>query len=99
MEPKINRRSRTCDAESVSHCRYVDEVSREAATNAVRDVFDKLGVDVDDPRSLEEFRDGLRFGQKLNKRADYAVLAIIGVIAVGVAAALWQGIIVKIKGG
>lgn len=78
---------------------YADEVSRDAAAKAVRDVFTLLGVDVDDPASVEDFRKDLRFGGTLRKRAEYGVLAVIGCVAVALAAALWQGIIVKIKGG
>lgn len=96
---KINRRSRTCDAETINHCRFADDVSRESAARAVRDVFAILGVDIDDPASVEDFREDLRFGRKLRKRADYGVLAVIGVIAVAFAAALWQGIVSKIKEG
>ena len=95
----IRRTQQPCDAQSVRDCKYADDVSRDAAAKAVRDVFAILGVDIDDPASVEDFREDLRFGRKLRKRADYGVLAVIGCVAVALAAALWQGIIVRIRGG
>lgn len=80
---------------AVGHCEYAEE----AADQAVRKVFAILGVDVDKPESVEEFREDLRFGKKLRKVADHGVLAIVGLIVVGIGAAVWAGIVSKIKGG
>lgn len=80
---------------AVGHCEYAEE----AADQAVRKVFAILGVDVDKPESVEEFREDLRFGKKLRKVADHGILAIVGLIVVGIGAAVWSGIVSKIKGG
>ena len=42
-----------------------DDTCQEAADRAVKKVFAILGVDVDKPDSVEEFREDLRFGKRL----------------------------------
>jgi len=69
-----------------------------AADNAVRKVFAILGVDIDKPESVEEFREDLRFGKRMRKAADHGILVLIGVLIVGLAAAMWSGIVSNIKG-
>ena len=75
-----------------------DEAADEAADKAVRKVFAILGVNIDNPESVEEFREDLRFGRKLRKMADHGTLALIGLLAIGIGAVLWAGIVSKIKG-
>lgn len=70
----------------------------EAADKAVRKVFAILGVNVDNPESVEEFREDLRFGRKMRKIADHGTLALIGLMVFGIGVALWAGIVVKVKG-
>lgn len=70
----------------------------EAADAAVKKTFAILGVDVDSPSEVERFREDLRFGGKLRKAADHGIVAMVGVGAVGAAAALWAGITSKITG-
>ena len=70
-----------------------------AADNAVRKVFAILGVDIDKPESVEEFREDLRFGKRLRKAADHGVLVFIAIVTTAFAAALWAGVVAKIKGG
>jgi hypothetical protein len=65
----------------------------------VKKVFAILGVDIDKPESVEEFRQDLRFGKKMRKAADHGFLAMIGLIVVGLGAALWAGIVSKVTGG
>lgn len=65
---------------------------KEAADEAVKKVFAILGVDVDVPKEVEQFRENLRFGASMRRAADKGMLAIIGTIAVGTMAALWAGI-------
>ena len=77
-------------------CDY--QLCQDAADKAVRKVFAILGVDIDKPESVEEFREDLRFGRKLRRASDHGMLAIIGLISVGLAAALWTGIVVKVGG-
>ena len=60
----------------------------EAARSAVKQVFNILGVDVDDPKQVEDFREGLRFGEgllEMSKRGKIAVmLSVIGLATVAV---------------
>lgn len=72
---------------------------QELADRSVKKVFAILGVDIDKPESVEEFREDLRFGRKMRKAADHSFLAMVGVLAVGLAAAVWTGIVSKVAGG
>ncbi len=74
---------------SIDHCPQV----QQAAEDAVRKVFAILGVDVDVPKEVEEFRENLRFGASMRRAADKGMLAIVGAIAVAGLAALWAGIV------
>jgi hypothetical protein len=65
----------------------------------VKKVFAILGVDIDKPESVEEFRQDLRFGKKMRKAADHGFLAMVGLIVVGLGAAVWAGIVSKVTGG
>lgn len=65
-----------------------DDTCQEAADRAVKKVFVILGVDVDKPESVEEFREDLRFGKRMRKAADHGLLAVMGVIAAAAMAAL-----------
>ena len=71
----------------------------EAADTAVKKVFAILGVDVDVPKEVEQFRENLRFGASMRRAADKGMLAIIGAIAVGALAALWSGVVSSIAKG
>lgn len=75
------------------------QVCQQAADLAVKKFFAILGVDVDVPEQVEEFRADLRFGRKLRKVADQGTVAFIGVAAAALAAALWAGIVSNITGG
>lgn len=95
--PELHRRAGTCDNEG--QCHMAEHASEEAADRAVKKVFAILGVDIDKPESVEEFREDLRFGKKLRKAADHGMLALMGVIVAAFAAATWAGIVNKINGG
>lgn len=99
IENKISRRTSSCDAELPGHCKFAEGVSEEAAQVAVKKVFAILGVDIDRPESVEEFRADLRFGKKMRKTADYGTIAFVGVVATAMASALWAGIVSKIGNG
>lgn len=71
---------------------------QEAADRAVKKVFAILGVDIERPESVEEFREDLRFGKRMRKAADHGFLALIGLIVVGLGAAIWAGIVSKVSG-
>jgi hypothetical protein len=71
---------------------------KEAADEAVKKVFAILGVDVDVPKEVEQFRENLRFGANMRRAADKGMLAIIGVLVTAMLAALWAGVVSKIGG-
>lgn len=69
---------------------------QDAADRAVKKVFAILGVDIDRPESIEEFREDLRFGRKLRKAADHGTMAFVGTLVVGLCVAAWAGIASKL---
>jgi hypothetical protein len=70
----------------------------EIADRAVRKTFAILGVDIDKPESVEEFRQDLRFGKKLRKLSDHGTMAFFAAIAIAMVGAIWIGITSSIKG-
>jgi len=72
---------------------------QEAADRAVKKVFAILGVDIEKPESVEEFREDLRFGKRMRKAADHGFLALVGLVVIGLGAAVWAGIVSKVGGG
>lgn len=77
-----------------NRCRY----SEDAAKIAVKQVFAILGVDVDDPAQVEEFRKDLRFGQMMRKASDKGFVAVVVLICTAMAVTMWAGITSKIGG-
>lgn len=73
--------------------------AEESADAAVKKVFAILGVDIDNPKDVEEFRQDLRFGGRLRKASDHGFLAMVAAVFVAVLAVLWVGITSKISGG
>lgn len=69
---------------------------QDVADRAVKKVFAILGVDIDKPESIEEFREDLRFGRKLRKAADHGTMAFVGTLVVGLCIAAWAGIGAKL---
>lgn len=92
MQNNAGRRGNSCDMDGEPRC----NLSEEAAEHAIKKVFAILGVDVDKPESVEDFREDLRFGRKLRKIADHSVLAFFGVVAVALAASVWAGIVSRL---
>lgn len=78
----------------IEHCPQV----QQAAEDAVRKVFAILGVDVDVPKEVEEFRENLRFGASMRRTADKGMITILGVVVTAMLAALWAGIVSKVGG-
>lgn len=72
---------------------------KEAADEAVKKVFAILGVDIDVPKEVEEFRENLRFGASMRRAADKGMLTVIGVLVTAMLAVLWAGIVSKVTGG
>ena len=98
------RRANSCDAVDDDDdirplCYLSEKVSEEAADKAVKKVFAILGVDINKPESVEEFREDLRFGRKLRKLADHGTLALVALIFVGIGYAAFAGVASKVKGG
>jgi hypothetical protein len=75
------------------HCYY----SEESARKAVKETFAILGVDVNDPSQVEEFRKSLRFSDELRTLADKGKIAIVVALVGTLAAALWIGLKTKLS--
>ena len=58
-------------------CPDTDLIAHKAAEAAVREVFKEMGINVDDPEKLEEFRKDLRLSNQLRKVADKGFFALI----------------------
>lgn len=80
-----------------SLCSLGERISEESADRAVKKVFAILGVDINKPESVEEFREDLRFGKKLRKLADHGVFVLTALLFTGLAWASFEGIITRIK--
>ncbi len=80
------------------HCHAADEAANNAAKQAVREVFYLLGVDVDSPQQVEDFRKSLRFSDELRKLSDKGKIVLVGVLATAMAGAIWIGIKSKVVG-
>lgn len=73
------------------------EVIEIAVDKAVKKTFAILGVDVDKPESVEEFREDLRFGKAMRKYASHGFLAFIAVVFAGLAGSIWYGLVHRLK--
>ena len=95
----LHRRVASCDIEDNDKglCSSGEKVSEESADRAVKKVFAILGVDINKPESVEEFREDLRFGRKLRKLADHGTLVIVGLLFTGLAWAVFEGFISRFK--
>ena len=82
------------DCKSGTECPH----AQESADLAVKKVFAILGVDIDDPEKVEEFRMDLRFGRSMRRAADRGVMAMVGLVVAGLMAALWAGVVAKVSG-
>lgn len=81
--------------------RMADHEARQLATEAMmadaiakqvaRTIFSLIGIDVDKPESLEEFRANVRFSAVVHKAAQAGVLAVITTVAGLVISGLWFG--------
>ena len=57
-----------------------------AADLAVKRMFGIIGVDVDNPEKVEQFREELRFNRQVKKMSDRAIFVAIGtLVATGLA--------------
>lgn len=83
-----------CQVKQADDCIH----AQQSAELAVKKVFAILGVDIDVPKEVEEFRENLRFGAAMRRAADKGMIAFVGVLVTALAAAIWAGVISKIGG-
>lgn len=69
----------------------------KVAKAAIKEVFFLLGVNVDDPKDVEEFRKDLRFGGTMRRRADKGVMLLIGAIVTMLVGFLGTGLWESLK--
>lgn len=68
----------------------------ESADKAVKKTFAILGVDIDDPGDVEDFRKDLRFSNQMRSFMDKGQMAFIAGIALAAAAGMWAWVAGKI---
>lgn len=69
----------------------------QIAKAAVKEVFAILGVDVDDPEKVEEFRKDLRFGGAMRRATDRGVITVMGTLVTMIVTALAFGVVALIN--
>lgn len=79
-------------------CHHAEQAAEKASDKAVKKTFAILGVDIDNPQQVEEFRVSLRFGDQLRKAFDRGRFTFVTAIAIALAAALWVGVKSKFGG-
>lgn len=77
----------------------MNQIANNAAKQATKEVFGLLGVNVEDPQQIEEFRKDLRFGGQLRRAADKSFMGFLLTGFVALAAAAWFSIGSKFGGG
>lgn len=55
---------------------------------AVKKVFAILGVDIDQPQQVEEFRKSLRWSDDMRRKADKGVMVVITIVLAALAGAV-----------
>jgi hypothetical protein len=68
------------------------QLANKSASLAVKKTFAILGVDVEEPKDLENFRRDLRFSSDLRRYAGHGILAFIGAVFVAGAAMIWKNL-------
>lgn len=63
-------------------------IAKQAAREAVRETFSKLGVDTEDQESVDAFRDDLRFARTIRRRADMGTDAVLKLVLLAIASAI-----------
>lgn len=74
------------------------QLIEESADKAVKKTFAILGVDINDPAEVEEFRQDLRFSSRMRAAMDKGFMAFTAAVAVAMAAAMWAAIVGKVEG-
>jgi len=70
----------------------LEQLANSSATIAVQKTFAILGVDINEPRDIEDFRRDLRFASDLRRYAGHGTMAFVGAIFVAVAAVIWKNL-------
>jgi hypothetical protein len=83
------RRDLTCDMPFDDGCKWADM----SAHIAVQKTFAILGVDVEDPISVESFRKDLRFGGDLRKMSEKGKLATVILVVTFIVSAIGYGLL------
>ena len=65
------------------------EILDKAITRAVKQAFSHLGVDINDPKELQRFRDDLRFGGVFRNAASNGFFALIAAVCGGIGLSIW----------
>ena len=73
-----------------------DRIAHQAADRAVEKTFAILGVDIKNPREIEDFRKDLRLANYMRRWLEKGIMATAGVIVVAACAALVIGIQTKL---
>lgn len=68
------------------------DIAEQAAKEAVRSTFAKLGVDTENPESVDAFQADLRFNRSLRKRADQGIDAFFKLLFLAIAGAILTAI-------
>ena len=84
-----------CDMPHEEGCFF----AAQAAKLAVRETFAILGVDVERPESVEDFRKDLRYSGHLRRLSDHGGKVLWGLVVAALAASTWYGIVFKVVGG
>lgn len=74
-------------------------ISEESADKAVAKTFAILGVDINNPSDVEDFRKDLRFSGDMRRAMDKGRMVFVGAVALAFAAVLWAGIVSAFQKG
>ena len=69
-----------------------EALAQRAADHAVKTVFANIGVDINDPKDLQRFRDDLRFGAMIRAAAQKGMIAALTAIVTAVVGAIWYAV-------
>lgn len=97
MVRQSDAHNNTCTTPPSSERRTSCAYASASADYAVKKTFAILGVNIDEPREVQDFQESLRFGDKLRKAADKGTMVFILAVAGAMATALWVGLIEKIR--
>lgn len=69
-------------------CPHADSHIRLAAREGAREALSILGVDIDSPKDVEEFRANLRFGASIKKATDRSLSGIVYIVSTAIVMAI-----------